>query len=200
MCLIILFCTALPYLMICASYLQRWCRKRILKNCSRFGDVWILILWHKGSDMLLKWFQWHQCSMFYLYSLFILFVWTGLRSFRFLLSRFSPVARKLLWDFCQLLESYYDAFAFVYNNIIRRCSNKATNPDLLAFSSLTYINFTFQNKRNTEISLGVNSLGLHIFKLDDKLRPVISFAWSEISHISHTDKKVDSLLVIILLV
>ena len=97
-----------------------------------------------------------------------------------------------------MLESYYDGFAFVYNNIFRWC--RATNPDLLAFSSLTYINFTFQNKRNTEISLGVNSLGLHIFKLDDKLRPVISFAWSEISHISHTDKKVDSFLVIILLV
>lgn len=49
--------------------------------------------------------------------------------------------------------------------------------------------FDIKNKRNTEVTLGVNSLGLHIFKPENKLLPVLSFNWSEISHISHTEKK-----------
>ncbi|XP_067943468.1 merlin-like isoform X1 [Watersipora subatra] len=52
-----------------------------------------------------------------------------------------------------------------------------------------YSYFDIKNKRNTEVSLGVNSLGLHIFKPENKLIPVLGFAWSEISHIYHTEKK-----------
>lgn len=52
-----------------------------------------------------------------------------------------------------------------------------------------YTYFDIRNKRNSEVSLGVNSLGLHIFKPENKLTPVLTFKWCEISHISHTDKK-----------
>lgn len=48
---------------------------------------------------------------------------------------------------------------------------------------------TFQNKKDTELYLGVTALGLNIYEKDNKLTPKTTFPWSEIKHISFDDKK-----------
>lgn len=47
----------------------------------------------------------------------------------------------------------------------------------------------FQNKKNTELWLGVTSMGLNIYEKSNKLSPRTTFQWSEIKHISFDDKK-----------
>ncbi|KAL5277901.1 RDX family protein [Megaselia abdita] len=49
--------------------------------------------------------------------------------------------------------------------------------------------FEIRNKKNTELWLGVDALGLNIYEKDDKLTPKIGFPWSEIRNISFSDKK-----------
>uniref|UniRef100_A0A3P8VTD0 Ezrin a n=1 Tax=Cynoglossus semilaevis TaxID=244447 RepID=A0A3P8VTD0_CYNSE len=49
--------------------------------------------------------------------------------------------------------------------------------------------FEIKNKKNTDLWLGVDALGLNIYETDDKLNPKIGFPWSEIRNISFSDKK-----------
>lgn len=47
----------------------------------------------------------------------------------------------------------------------------------------------FQNKKETELWLGVTALGLNVYEKENKLQPKMTFTWSEIRHISFDDKK-----------
>lgn len=49
--------------------------------------------------------------------------------------------------------------------------------------------FQIKNKRNTDLWLGVNALGLNIYERDNKLSPNVTFPWNEIKNISFKDKK-----------
>nr|CAD7595910.1 unnamed protein product [Timema genevievae] len=49
--------------------------------------------------------------------------------------------------------------------------------------------FPINNKKDTELYLGVTALGLNIYEKDNKLTPKTTFTWSEIRHISFDDKK-----------
>ncbi|KAK4881300.1 hypothetical protein RN001_004619 [Aquatica leii] len=52
----------------------------------------------------------------------------------------------------------------------------------LEMFGITY--FNIYNKKRTELLLGVDALGLNIYKKEDKLNPIISFPWSEIENIN----------------
>ncbi len=60
----------------------------------------------------------------------------------------------------------------------------------------TFCIFTFQNKRNTDLWLGVDARGLNIYEQDNRLAPKVTFPWSEIKNVSFKDKKVDCLFII----
>ena len=47
----------------------------------------------------------------------------------------------------------------------------------------------FQNKRDSDLWLGVTALGLNIYEQDNKSVPRVNFPWSEIQNISYDDKK-----------
>lgn len=47
----------------------------------------------------------------------------------------------------------------------------------------------FQNKKNSELWLGITALGLNIYEKENKLQPRTVFQWSEIRNISFDDKK-----------
>merc|ERR1711923_356409 len=49
--------------------------------------------------------------------------------------------------------------------------------------------FEIENKKGTELWLGVDALGLNVYEKDDKLTPRIGFPWSEIRNISFNDRK-----------
>ncbi|XP_050311046.1 merlin isoform X1 [Anthonomus grandis grandis] len=49
--------------------------------------------------------------------------------------------------------------------------------------------FPIQNKKETELWLGVTALGLNIYEKENKLQPKTTFTWSEIRHISFDDKR-----------
>ncbi|XP_063832951.1 merlin [Ostrinia nubilalis] len=49
--------------------------------------------------------------------------------------------------------------------------------------------FAINNKKDTDLYLGVTALGLNIYEKDNKLTPKTTFPWSEIKHISFDDKK-----------
>lgn len=49
--------------------------------------------------------------------------------------------------------------------------------------------FPITNKKNSELWLGITSLGLNIYEKDNKLQPRTVFQWSEIKNISFDDKK-----------
>uniref|UniRef100_A0A8C9TCY9 Moesin a n=1 Tax=Scleropages formosus TaxID=113540 RepID=A0A8C9TCY9_SCLFO len=49
--------------------------------------------------------------------------------------------------------------------------------------------FSIKNKKGSELWLGVDALGLNIYKQEDKMTPTIGFPWSEIRNISFNDKK-----------
>lgn len=49
--------------------------------------------------------------------------------------------------------------------------------------------FDIKNKKNTDLWLGVDALGLNVYDKNDKLTPKIGFPWSEIRNISFNDKK-----------
>ncbi|KAF5300803.1 hypothetical protein FQR65_LT09106 [Abscondita terminalis] len=44
--------------------------------------------------------------------------------------------------------------------------------------------FSIYNKKRTELLLGVDALGLNVYKKEDKLNPTISFPWAEIENIN----------------
>jgi len=48
----------------------------------------------------------------------------------------------------------------------------------------------FQNKKDSDLWLGVNAHGLNIYERDNKLVPKIVFSWNQIKNISFKDKKV----------
>uniref|UniRef100_A0A3B3BNQ9 Ezrin a n=1 Tax=Oryzias melastigma TaxID=30732 RepID=A0A3B3BNQ9_ORYME len=49
--------------------------------------------------------------------------------------------------------------------------------------------FEIKNKKDTDLWLGVDCMGIHIYGKDDRLTPKIGFPWSEIRNISYSDKK-----------
>ncbi|KAK6298046.1 hypothetical protein J4Q44_G00311010 [Coregonus suidteri] len=49
--------------------------------------------------------------------------------------------------------------------------------------------FSIKNKKGSELWLGVDALGLHIYQNTDRMTPKIGFPWSEIRNISFNDKK-----------
>ncbi|KAI7813052.1 merlin, partial [Triplophysa rosa] len=49
--------------------------------------------------------------------------------------------------------------------------------------------FSIRNKKGTDLLLGVDALGLHIYEPENKLTPKISFPWNEIRNISYSDKE-----------
>ncbi|XP_028681281.1 NF2, moesin-ezrin-radixin like (MERLIN) tumor suppressor a isoform X1 [Erpetoichthys calabaricus] len=49
--------------------------------------------------------------------------------------------------------------------------------------------FSIRNKKGTDLLLGVDALGLHIYDPENKLTPKISFPWNEIRNISYSDKE-----------
>ncbi|XP_044304938.1 merlin isoform X4 [Varanus komodoensis] len=49
--------------------------------------------------------------------------------------------------------------------------------------------FAIRNKKGTELLLGVDALGLHIYDPENKLTPKISFPWNEIRNVSYSDKE-----------
>ena len=53
-----------------------------------------------------------------------------------------------------------------------------------------FLLFFFQNKKNTDLWLGVDALGLNIYERDNRLTPKVNFPWNEIKNISFKDKKV----------
>ena len=55
---------------------------------------------------------------------------------------------------------------------------------------LFYIKLYFQNKKKTDLWLGVTSLGLNIYELDNRLKPIITFPWNEVKDVSYKDRKV----------
>ncbi|XP_073410174.1 merlin isoform X1 [Dendrobates tinctorius] len=49
--------------------------------------------------------------------------------------------------------------------------------------------FLIRNKKGTELLLGVDALGLHIYDPENRLTPKTSFPWNEIRNISYSDKE-----------
>ncbi|KAM4745348.1 merlin [Anableps anableps] len=49
--------------------------------------------------------------------------------------------------------------------------------------------FLIRNKKGTDLLLGVDTLGLHIYEPENKLTPKCSFPWNEIRNISYSDKE-----------
>eukprot|EP00062_Callorhinchus_milii_P016762 gi/632968397/ref/XP_007900504.1/ PREDICTED: merlin [Callorhinchus milii] len=49
--------------------------------------------------------------------------------------------------------------------------------------------FSIRNKKGTNLMLGVDAFGLHIYDPENKLTPKISFPWNEIRNISYSDKE-----------
>lgn len=49
--------------------------------------------------------------------------------------------------------------------------------------------FLIQNKRGTDLWLGVDASGLHIYEMNNQQKPQIAFPWSEVKNISFQDKK-----------
>lgn len=54
---------------------------------------------------------------------------------------------------------------------------------------MRWVHCMLQNKKDTELWLGVTALGLNIYEKENKLTPKTTFTWSEIRHISFDDKK-----------
>ncbi len=47
-----------------------------------------------------------------------------------------------------------------------------------------------QNKKGTQLWMGVDAFGLNIYEQDDQLSPKISFPWGEITNVEYHGKKV----------
>ncbi len=56
---------------------------------------------------------------------------------------------------------------------------------------LLYTSHRQQNKRDTDLLLGVDAQGLHIYSPNSKLNPNKSFPWSGIRNISYSEKEVN---------
>ena len=49
-----------------------------------------------------------------------------------------------------------------------------------------------QNKKGSDLWLGVDALGLNIYEQENRLAPKVTFPWSEIKHVAFKDKKVNA--------
>ena len=47
-----------------------------------------------------------------------------------------------------------------------------------------------QNKKGSQLYLGVDAFGLNIYEPEDKLSPKISFPWAEIKNVEYHGKRV----------
>lgn len=63
---------------------------------------------------------------------------------------------------------------------------------LVIVESKTCYVFIFQNRKGTDLWLGIDARGLNIYERDNKLNPKISFPWNETRNISFHDKRVKS--------
>lgn len=57
---------------------------------------------------------------------------------------------------------------------------------MLSFVALVIL----QNRKGTDLWLGIDAHGLNIYEKDNKLNPKISFPWNETKNISFHDKRV----------
>ena len=55
-----------------------------------------------------------------------------------------------------------------------------------------FLFFSSQNRKGTELWLGIDAHGLNIYEKDNKLNPKISFPWNETKNISFHDKRVSA--------
>ena len=55
-----------------------------------------------------------------------------------------------------------------------------------------YIFIFIQNRKGTDLWLGIDAHGLNIYERENKLNPKISFPWNETRNISFHDKRVKS--------
>ena len=53
--------------------------------------------------------------------------------------------------------------------------------------SLFYI---LQNKKGTDLVLGVDAHGINIYEPNDVKKPKITFPWNEVQNVAYNDKKV----------
>lgn len=58
------------------------------------------------------------------------------------------------------------------------------------FFFLCRLPLVVQNKKGTDLLLGVDALGLHIYEPENRLTPKCSFPWNEIRNISYSDREV----------
>jgi len=49
--------------------------------------------------------------------------------------------------------------------------------------------FEIKNKKNSELWLGVDSVGLNVYERDNRLTPVVSFPWGEVKNVSFKEKR-----------
>lgn len=62
--------------------------------------------------------------------------------------------------------------------------------------NILYSDILQQNKRDTELLLGVDAQGLHIYSPNNKLSPNKSFPWSGIRNISYSEKEVRGIQIV----
>lgn len=69
--------------------------------------------------------------------------------------------------------------------------NHGTDMHEFIYAQMFYIVISpQQNKRDTDLLLGVDAQGLHIYSPNSKLNPNKSFPWSGIRNISYSEKEV----------
>ena len=60
----------------------------------------------------------------------------------------------------------------------------------ITITQLSQLLYFLQNKKGTQLWLGVDAFGLNIYEQDDQLSPKISFPWGEIRNVEYHGKKV----------
>ena len=63
---------------------------------------------------------------------------------------------------------------------------------VLWLASYYYYFFSSQNRKGTELWLGIDAHGLNIYEKDNKKKKKISFPWNETKNISFHDKRVSA--------
>lgn len=49
--------------------------------------------------------------------------------------------------------------------------------------------FLFQNKNDVSLWVGINAVSISVYKMDDRLQPIVSFQWSELCDMYFKDNK-----------
>jgi len=73
----------------------------------------------------------------------------------------------------------------VLTGVLSECVNSCVNMSCVS---------GVQNKKGTDLLLGVDALGLHIYEPDNRLTPKCSFPWNEIRNISYNNKEVGAVM------